>query len=931
MQLRSRPSVGGRGTVVALLMLSVVIYSTCGGARNTANAQASSEQRLHGSSGFSRNEAISKEYRTLVEKYVEAYQSGRQKSLEELINYPVKFEAALKRIPPSELPPKAEIASFMAGWLRGQGNSLPFDPSQPKDCLCCGGVSYLGHQVKQNKTHVLLRVLWPDGLSPQYCTLILGTDAQGRAAIQDVWTCEQGSTADRIRFGIEKFCLASTARKAGKQVPRPLQDIRGALDRGGYSAAVNVIRSIPREAKRDRLVAVMCLMVASRAGTSIDLEAQRADFLAFFPAEQLVLDWMDLIQNLSTDAHDKAISTIERVEASVGRDPFLNLIRARIRLKQGDSAAAEKLARQVLAEEPNLPEVYDTLVHIAAAGKKFDQAVVWLEVARLKFPAIRPDLSKDRELRALVASPQFIKWQKENSDRISTESPTLQAKNDPVVKLMESLLADPDWQNPFPKPLRPWPATGDTNTRLVAEIRRLGEVQRDPRALNLLGVMYARGAGMEADRDIAIKYFKTAYKISSIPNHQWNLVLNAQYSAKEVSQIRTRMETDGFAPALMYQAYLLRQDYQKIPDWQRQGRAATELGKEIVSLYMRSSELRYARWFLAELYERGLLGVQKDERSAEELYKGLATEGCPLAQTALGVLLLRLNRPKEAIAWLQKGADADEPEAIAVLGCLQVTGKELERNESHGLALIRKSANAQNPKGGFFLGMVHLYGACGAAQNLSGGIRLLEQAIAHGPFPEAEYQLALAYGSRGRDHRAQARVVALLEKAATGGHADAKRLLDLLKFQREMARFDEEVRRLRQKWAIEDAVERDMQRIMNRERQPEEAEELSRILLQSRFTGAEGFLLFIMLLDGALNPATFLKEQNFGGYRIDVTPELECRVNFYWGAKLLTEGKFDEALKQLSLSVNLKCNIVERLLAEADLQTARTQFTANNG
>lgn len=103
----------------------------------------------------------------------------------------------------------------------------------------------------------------------------------------------------------------------------------------------------------------------------------------------------------------------------------------------------------------------------------------------------------------------------------------------------------------------------------------------------------------------------------------------------------------------------------------------------------------------------------------------------------------------------------------------------------------------------------------------------------------------------------------------------------------------------------------------------EDAERFSRALLRCG-VGPGGMLyLLLMLLDGALNPEQFLRERFFAGFRVGVSPDLECQVYFYWGAKLLTEEKFTVAIRPLALCVATGCDALERVLANADLAIAQ--------
>jgi hypothetical protein len=109
---------------------------------------------------------------------------------------------------------------------------------------------------------------------------------------------------------------------------------------------------------------------------------------------------------------------------------------------------------------------------------------------------------------------------------------------------------------------------------------------------------------------------------------------------------------------------------------------------------------------------------------------------------------------------------------------------------------------------------------------------------------------------------------------------------------------------------------------LRRLRRPQKADALGRSLLRLGFGPGGMFLFFMMLLDAAIEPEEFLRERFFGGYQVKVTKELRCQVYFYWGAKLVTEESFSDAIRPLLLSVGTECDALERRLAEADLEVA---------
>ncbi len=116
--------------------------------------------------------------------------------------------------------------------------------------------------------------------------------------------------------------------------------------------------------------------------------------------------------------------------------------------------------------------------------------------------------------------------------------------------------------------------------------------------------------------------------------------------------------------------------------------------------------------------------------------------------------------------------------------------------------------------------------------------------------------------------------------------------------------------------------------------QAEEAEALGRSLLgRAMGAGRVGgvFLLFMQLLDGALDPEAFLRDRTFSGTQLEMTPELACQVNFYWGARLLTEARFADAVRPLRCAAETECSALERRLADADLSTAEEQAAGRGG
>lgn len=99
-----------------------------------------------------------------------------------------------------------------------------------------------------------------------------------------------------------------------------------------------------------------------------------------------------------------------------------------------------------------------------------------------------------------------------------------------------------------------------------------------------------------------------------------------------------------------------------------------------------------AQWNLGALYASGNAVVKKDLKQAFVWCQRAADQGFVAAQANLGVLHALLQRPQEAVAWWQKAAAQDDPEAIYNLALALLKGEDVPQDIAQGFGLLLRAA-----------------------------------------------------------------------------------------------------------------------------------------------------------------------------------------------------------------------------------------------
>ena len=146
------------------------------------------------------------------------------------------------------------------------------------------------------------------------------------------------------------------------------------------------------------------LMIALRAASNTDLKETMSlyqktkDFEHGYGANLIVLEGL-----YTQEAYQEILTYIDRVDRSVGSDPYLNYLRASVFKATGKNQKAEWLLNKTIQELPNEQSAYFSLLEIYLESSRFTDASKLLDTLSSTFGFYKEELAP-----LLIAYPGYI-------------------------------------------------------------------------------------------------------------------------------------------------------------------------------------------------------------------------------------------------------------------------------------------------------------------------------------------------------------------------------------------------------------------------------------------------------------------------------------------------------------------------------------------
>ena len=193
-----------------------------------------------------------------------------------------------------------------------------------------------------------------------------------------------------------------------------------------------------------------------------------------------------------------------------------------------------------------------------------------------------------------------------------------------------------------------------------------------------------------------------------------------------------------------------------------------------------------AMWRLGCAYEKGQLGLLKDEKTALGMYRSAADGGSAPAQFVLGVAnefgqLGLVKDEKTALGMYRSAVDGGDEDAHFSLGVASEFGQlGLEKDEKTAFEMYRKAADGGSARAHLALGLAYEDGRLGLEKDEKNALGMYRSA-ADGGDQDAQFFLGDAYefGRLGLE-KDEKTALEMYRKAADGGDQDAQRALGRL-------------------------------------------------------------------------------------------------------------------------------------------------------
>ena len=229
------------------------------------------------------------------------------------------------------------------------------------------------------------------------------------------------STAEFFSAALRRAVLPTIANRAQSIVDRLLKNeqdyirdlpkLTGILDlmnQGRMKEALAEFGELRPETKKQKTV----LMIRLRAAQPVDQKQYAAvleEFRTLYPKDPcfdlLSIDYYTLKRDFV-----RALESVDRLDKSLGGDPYLNVIRASLSEPRGDLAEARRFARLAIDQEPRLLSAYLELLGISLLDKKNDQTLAMLKEIDLTFHLQLRDLKTVPAYAGFVRSPHYKQW-----------------------------------------------------------------------------------------------------------------------------------------------------------------------------------------------------------------------------------------------------------------------------------------------------------------------------------------------------------------------------------------------------------------------------------------------------------------------------------------------------------------------------------------
>jgi tetratricopeptide (TPR) repeat protein len=349
----------------------------------------------------------------LAERVEATMAEGDARAFAEAMDWELLFDRSTAGV---DTPDEME-SGFRAGLLKGVtgGGGLPAQVAQAVQQG--GGYRLLRVREKDGELRALFRFLLPEA-GVNYHDLLLVQGDNGQVRIGDIHiflSAEDLSTTFRRFYVVmvaeqNRSLLEKLSGKTAVYAEHldEMQAMNTSIQSGQPATALATYDSLPDELKADKYVLLTRYRAAAEIGDAECSQAVR-DFKQHHPDDACV-DFLSIDLCATTGEFDKGLECIDRMEESVGGDPYLNVLRAGTLALANRLEEALEAGKAAIEAEPNMIQAYWKTLEVALQLKDFKEVTRLLDQLAANFEIEFEDLTQIPEYAEYVKSAEYQKW-----------------------------------------------------------------------------------------------------------------------------------------------------------------------------------------------------------------------------------------------------------------------------------------------------------------------------------------------------------------------------------------------------------------------------------------------------------------------------------------------------------------------------------------
>jgi hypothetical protein len=278
-----------------------------------------------------------------------------------------------------------------------------------------GDVSFVRGRTAGDECRAVLRVIQDTGLNYYDARLVV---RDGTVLARDIDIFRAG---EPVSATIRRYFLIFAAAQSSAMSSAPegvdgdsfhhaseLTSLFAAADAADHTQVLEIVAGLPPSLRQDRAILQVRAIAAAQAGPeehSAAIDALRA---AYPETPGLALACIDL--HARRGEQEECLAAIDRLDARIGGDPYLDAVRATACFVARDYPQATRLIEQAIGAMPDLLQLYWLRLAIALAERDHDETAAWLDRITARFGVACTDLEQVPDYAEFLKSPEYRDW-----------------------------------------------------------------------------------------------------------------------------------------------------------------------------------------------------------------------------------------------------------------------------------------------------------------------------------------------------------------------------------------------------------------------------------------------------------------------------------------------------------------------------------------